>query len=88
MSVPGELEELQASNNKQTADRQDFYSQVLYVARSRGFKDGWAAYQYKEKFGVFPRNIEQVVKIPSPTTLNWIKSRAIAFAKAKAKAAA
>jgi hypothetical protein len=88
MSVPGELEELQASNNKQTADRQDFYSQVLYVARSRGFKDGWAAYQYKEKFGAFPRNIEQVVKIPSPTTLNWIKSRAIAFAKAKAKAAA
>lgn len=88
MSVPGELQELQSSNNKQTVDRQEFYSQVLYVARSRGFKDGWAAYQYKEKFGVFPRNMEQVVQVPSPTTLNWIKSRAIAFAKAKAKAAA
>ena len=84
-NVPGELLELKNANSKLSINNQDFYSQVLYYARAKGFKEGWASYKYKEKFGVFPRGLSQVAKPPSEDTLNWIKSRAIAFAKARAK---
>jgi superfamily II DNA or RNA helicase len=85
-SVPGELLELQAANAKLQASPQDFYSQILYYARAKGFKEGWAAHKYKEKFGVFPRGLHVVAKPPTEATLGWIKSRAIAFAKSKGRA--
>ena len=86
-NVPGELQELQAANAKLAVNNQEFYSQLLYYARSRSFKEGWASHKYKEKFGVYPRGLSQIAKPPSNDTLNWIKSRAIAFAKSKARAA-
>lgn len=86
-AVPGELEELAASNKKLKVGNQDFYSQMLYYAKVRGFADGWAAHKYKEKFGVFPRGLTKTTQAPTPDTMNWIKSRAIAFAKARGKAA-
>lgn len=85
VSVPGELKELEAANRKLQIDNQKFYSQVLYYARMKGYKDGWASHKYKEKFGVFPRGLHNGTEVPSPQTLSWIKSRAIAFAKARAK---
>ena len=84
-AVPGELLELQASNARLEVGKQEFYSQILYYARAKGFKEGWAAYKYKEKFGVFPRGLHLVAKPPTEATMNWIKSRAIAFAKSKAR---
>lgn len=86
-NVPGELQELQAANAKLAINNQEFYSQLLYYARSRSFKEGWASHKYKEKFGVYPRGLSQIAKPPTENTLNWIKSRAIAFAKSKARAA-
>ena len=86
-NVPGELQELQAANSKLSINNQEFYSQLLYYARSRNFKEGWASHKYKEKFGVYPRGLSQVAKPPNDNTLSWIKSRAIAFAKSKARAA-
>ncbi len=85
MNIPGTLEELKASNAKLQINNQEFYSQVIYYARSRGFKDGWAAFKYKEKFSVFPHGLKLDPKPPTPETLRWIKSRAIAFSKGKAK---
>lgn len=86
-SVPGEMEELAVANKNLAIDKQSFYSQMLYYARSRGFSDGWASHKYKEKFGVWPKSIDRQAEPPTEATLKWIKSRAIAFAKAKAKAA-
>lgn len=83
--VPGELQELAAANKSLKINNQDFYSQLLYYARSKGFKDGYAAQKYKEKFGVFPRGLAPTLTAPTPTTLNWIKSRAIAYAKSKGR---
>lgn len=37
------------------AERMVEYDRLLEVARSKGFKDGWAAHQYKELFGKWPR---------------------------------
>jgi len=78
----GELVELEGKTVSKV-DKQTFYSELLYMVKNRGYKEGWAAWKYKEKFGVFPRALEKTERIPSLQTLNWLKSKAIAFAKAR-----
>ena len=85
MIIPGELTELDIANRKLIIDNQQFYSEVLYYSRVKGYKDGWASHKYKEKFGVWPRGMKDIPATPSPATLGWIKSRVIAFAKGKNK---
>ena len=76
----GELVELEGKTVGK-ADKQTFYSELLYMVKHRGYKEGWAAWKYKEKFGVFPRALEKTERVPSIQTLNWLKSKAIAFAR-------
>jgi superfamily II DNA or RNA helicase len=78
----GELVELEGKTVSKV-DKQTFYSELLYMVKNRGYKEGWAAWKYKEKFGVFPRALKKTERIPSLQTLNWLKSKAIAFAKRK-----
>ena len=87
-AVPGELRELQEANKKLHITNQAFWSELLAYSRVKGYKEGWAAHKYKEKFGVFPRGLSNETKDPSRQTLNWIKSRAIAFSKSKARSQA
>ena len=83
---PGELQELTGTLFK-TSDNQNFYSELIYYSRSRGYKDGWAAHKYKEKFGAFPpRGMHNQPATTTSKTTNWIKSRQIAWAKSKSKA--
>lgn len=81
--VDGELQELAVANSKLKIDNRQFYQELMHYAASRGYKEGWAAHKYKEKFGVFPKNIPKDMKPPSPQTLSWIKSRMIAYSKSK-----
>jgi superfamily II DNA or RNA helicase len=83
-TVPGEMEELGAGNRD---DRQSFYSQLLWISQSRNYNRGWAAHKYKEKFGVWPRGLEEKILLPELKTLNWIRSRQIAWAKSKRRTA-
>ena len=86
-SVPGEMKELEAANKKLRIDNQAFYSQLIHYANTKGYKPGWAYHKYKEKFNVAPNGLALKPEMPTNATLGWIKSRTIAFAKAKAKAA-
>jgi superfamily II DNA or RNA helicase len=86
-TIPGELKELEAANKKLRIDNQSFYSQLLYYAQTKGYKSGWAFHKYKEKFNAAPNGLASTPEHPTPQTLNWIKSRTIAFAKSKARAA-
>ena len=86
-SVPGELKELEAANKKLRIDNQSFYSQLLFYAQAKGYKSGWAFHKYRERFNAAPNGLSSTPEHPSPQTLNWIKSRTIAFAKSKARAA-
>jgi len=85
INVPGELTELDVANRKLVIDNQQFYSEILYYSRSKGYNDGWVAHKYKEKFGVWPRGLKQDPLPPSIATSKWIKSRLIAYAKGKSK---
>lgn len=86
--VNGELLELAATNKQLVIDNKQFYSELLYYSKQKGYKDGWASHKYKEKFGVFPRSIPKEIAPPSPQTMKWIKSRRIAFVKGKGRLAA
>lgn len=69
------------------ADKAAFYGQLLGIAQSRGRSTGWAAYTYKDKFGVWPIGEAKAAR-PMPATpevLAFVRAKDIRFAKRKAK---
>ena len=65
-----------------------FHAELRRLANDRGYKPGWAAHQYKNKFGVFPPwdwNDRPTCE-PTAPTLSWVRSRQIAYAKRRAAA--
>jgi superfamily II DNA or RNA helicase len=71
--VPGQSE----------SEKRRFFAELRYVVASRGYKPGWAAHKFTEKFGARPPwawNTDATAP-PSLATLSWIRSRAIAWAK-------
>jgi len=86
ISVPGELHELEGTNKKTVIENQNFYSELLAYAKARDYKEGWAAFKYKEKYGYWPNGLQKTLRPPSLTTTNFIKSRNIAWSKSKARA--
>ena len=87
LSVPGEMVEL---GNKPINDvNRNFYGELMTFARQKGYKTGWAAHKFKERFGIFPPhhwNGDKPRAVSSSTT-GWVRSRMIAYAKSKTKAA-
>ena len=86
-SVSGEMHELVAGVKVGKDNKQDFYSQMLYYARAKGFNEGWAAHKYRAKFGVWPKGMHLIAKEPSVETLGWLKHQQIKYSKAMKKAA-
>jgi DNA repair protein RadD len=65
-------------------ERRTFYAELRHINADRNYKKGWAAVQYRSKFGSYPPwswNDDQTA-MPTITTLKWVKSRQIAYAKA------
>jgi DNA repair protein RadD len=69
------------------AQRARFHRQLLWVAKERGYKPGWAAHQHKERFGFWPSARNATPEPPDDATRSWVRSRWIAYAKAKQKSA-
>jgi DNA repair protein RadD len=65
--------------------RMIFYAELKGMADERGYKPGWPAVNYKERFGKWPQNAWKDIPLraPSPATLNWVRSRWIARSKAQ-----
>jgi DNA repair protein RadD len=71
-----------------TLDRARFHGMLLWIARDKGYKPGWAGHKFKEKFGTWPAD-RYVMPIPPDDSVRaWVRSRQIAFAKAMEKAGA
>jgi hypothetical protein len=58
---------------------------LAWIARERGYQSGWVAHKYRDKFGTWPPSRFASPTEPRPETLAWVRSRMIAFAKARAK---
>lgn len=81
--VAGELVELVASKKVAKDDKQMFYSEMLYIAEKRKYNPNWASHVYRDKFGVWPRNLHDTAIPPSINTMKWITHRQIKFARRK-----
>jgi DNA repair protein RadD len=69
------------------ATRTQWLGMLTAIASERGYKAGWAAVNYKEKFGSWPpygTTVEPVT--PSPEVRSWVRSRLIAYAKRRSAA--
>jgi hypothetical protein len=64
------------------ADKAKFLRELLWIARERDFKSGWAAHKFKEKFGEWPPRGHFEPLPPEAATRSWVKSRQIAYARA------
>jgi hypothetical protein len=67
-------------------DKQKLYSELLYVEVEKGYKRGFAAQMYRGKFGVWPKGLNDIPRIASLDTVNYVKSRMIAFSNGRKRA--
>lgn len=85
-TVAGEMKELDLQNVKKekfTSEfKEKFYQGLLFYARQKGMKDGWAFFQYKDKFNLEP-SWKKIATPPNEDVLNFIKYKNIKNAKAK-----
>jgi DNA repair protein RadD len=85
--VDGDLVELGArqtgKRDLKEWERRRFYSELLGYAEGKGYASGWASHQFKQKFKHWPEGYDRVAMSPSVSTVNWVRSRLIAYAKAR-----
>ena len=87
----GELVEIGVGKKKKTKEaadhdtKQRWFSGLLYIARERGYKDGWAANKYREKFEEWPRGLSDQSAFPDAAISSWVKASQIRWAKRREK---
>jgi hypothetical protein len=84
-TLDGELVEIGVHLDKAGQDRLAFFAEMRGYAIERRYKPGWAAYQFKEHFGEWPPRSWSSTPAAQPSleTRRWIKSRTIAWLKAR-----
>ena len=63
-----------------------FYGELRAYGFNKGYKEGWAANQYKNRFGSWPNDPAVRYAPPMPPTLetlNWIKAQQIAWSRSQ-----
>lgn len=73
----GKLEKVSRKHDR--GESQAWYSQLLFYEKSKGYKKGYAANQYRAKFGVWPYKLNDVNQQPGAEVLGWLKHRQIAY---------
>jgi DNA repair protein RadD len=88
----GQLYQLERDGIRTTPDTPEemamWHAMLVYECQQRGYKDGWAAYKFKERFGQWPPRTKPEPERPTPEVTSWIRSCNIAFAKSQQKATA
>ena len=70
------------------AEKQAFYSGLRYLANDRGKNDSWVLANYREKFGTWPKGLNNVSCFPSAEVRSWDNHKRIAWSKRKQNAGA
>lgn len=65
-------------------EKQLWWSAIQTIRRERGRASGWAAHTYKEKFGVWPRGLDDTPGPVGQEVRNFVKAKDIRFAKRRA----
>jgi|SRR5580658_2595236 DNA repair protein RadD len=76
-----------ASREYTMEQKQVFYSGFLQLAKERSRSEGWAAHRYREKFTVWPNQLQKVPGVVVKEVLDFDRHARIKFAKSKAKEA-
>jgi DNA repair protein RadD len=68
-----------------SANKPLFFRELRAIQQIRDYKKGWAAHKFKDKFGHFPpwSYNDMPPAPPSDAVLSWVRSRNIAYAKAR-----
>ncbi|MBR0719391.1 DEAD/DEAH box helicase [Bradyrhizobium liaoningense] len=67
--------------------RNQWFSMLAGIAAERGYKAGWVAHQYRNKFGDWPPpGARPVPTEPSVEVRRWVQSRMIAYARRRKSA--
>jgi superfamily II DNA or RNA helicase len=94
MAAEGELEEVgvgtkaQANANKHWTweAKEKFFGELKWHGAVKGYKVGWPAQKYRDRFGVWPdAHRDAAPREPGYATLAWIRSTQIAWAKRQPK---
>ncbi|SEF31389.1 Helicase conserved C-terminal domain-containing protein [Variovorax sp. NFACC28] len=85
-AVPGVMEELGGSAEHLKKQR-DFFAQLLSIGAEYGYQPGWAYHKFIEKFNKEPRFRGVDPMEPSDEVRRWVRSRNIAWAKSRKRAA-
>ena len=88
--IEGELVEFGSRKSGATkahrSTRRQFYAELKWIQRKKGHRSGWCWHQYQARFKGerSPNWFETLTpREPSISTQNWLKHRAIAFAKSR-----
>lgn len=86
----GELAQVDGKRLKATMEeKQRWYSGLLWMALDRGYKPGWAANKYREKFGAWPANgMHKLPSKPLDDVRGWVRHSQIKWAKSRKREAA
>ena len=80
-AVAGKMEELKNIGQSHEG-KQEFWSMMQYYVTYEGWSKGRAANTYRDKFGVWPRGLnDNQVTLPSPEVKKFIRSKLYAFLK-------
>ena len=71
--VSGDLVEFKAKPKAKMDEEQAFYSGLLAIAQSRGFKDGWVSNQYRARFDVWPKGLERIARTPRKEVKEFVE---------------
>lgn len=55
--------------------------ELTWIAKERGWKDGWVAHKFKERFGSWPPRDTVEPLVASPEVKAWVRAKMIAWAK-------
>lgn len=85
-TLDGELVEITGKTRTYTRDeKQAWWSGIKAIQRARAKSDGWAAHTYRDKFGVWPRGLDDRPGTATDEMWNFVKAKAIRFAKQQEK---
>ena len=64
-------------------DKTNFYAQLVYYAKQKGYKEGWASYTFKEKYGHWPHSKKIIPVATGKDVMGFIQHLNIRRAKSK-----